>query len=79
MTDPLGRRGQALSYQEEIEPGLFTQVRTVVDPSTGLLLAQVRTNTTTLANGRQAELRVSTSYQVVDWTDERPELPARRD
>ncbi|WP_433224409.1 CU044_5270 family protein [Microtetraspora malaysiensis] len=78
-TDPLGRRGQALSYQEEIEPGLFTQVRIVVDPSTGRLLAQVRTNTTTLADGRQAELRVSTSYQAIGWTDERPELPARRD
>ncbi|MFG1688595.1 CU044_5270 family protein [Nonomuraea sp. NPDC049269] len=78
MTDPLGRRGQALSYQEEIEPGLFTQVRIVVEPSTGLLLAQVRTNTTKLANGRQAELRVSTSYQAIGWTDERPQLPAHR-
>ncbi|WP_433422166.1 CU044_5270 family protein [Microtetraspora malaysiensis] len=78
-TDPLGRRGQALSYQEEAEPGLFTEIRLVVDPGAGRLLAQVRTNTTTLANGRQAELRHSTSYQVVDWTDERPELPARRD
>ncbi|MBT2232041.1 CU044_5270 family protein [Nonomuraea sp. NEAU-A123] len=78
MTDPLGRRGQTLSYQEEIEPGLFAQVQLVVDPSTGLLLAEVRTNTTKLANGRQAELRLSTSYQAIGWTDERPELPAHR-
>ncbi|TQS25514.1 CU044_5270 family protein [Microbispora sp. KK1-11] len=78
MTDPLGRRGQTLTYQEEIEPGLFTQVQLVIDPSTGLLLAEVRTNTTKLANGRQAELRVSTSYQAIGWTDERPELPTHR-
>ncbi|MGI5486278.1 CU044_5270 family protein [Microtetraspora malaysiensis] len=78
MTDPLGRRGQTLSYQEEIEPGLFTQVQLVVDPSTGQLLAEVRTNTTKLADGRQAEMRVSTSFQAIGWTDERPELPTRR-
>ncbi|WP_433367375.1 CU044_5270 family protein [Streptosporangium sp. CA-115845] len=78
MTDPLNRRGQVLTYQEEIEPGLFTKVRLVVDPSTGLLLAEVRTNTTKLANGRQAELRLSTSYQAIGWTDERPELPTHR-
>ncbi|MEV6155479.1 CU044_5270 family protein [Nonomuraea sp. NPDC052129] len=78
MTDPLGRRGQTLSYQEEIEPDLFTQVQLVVDPSTGLLLAEVRTNTTKLANGRQAELRLSTSFQAIGWTDDRPELPTHR-
>ncbi|WP_327104220.1 CU044_5270 family protein [Nonomuraea glycinis] len=78
MTDPLGRRGQTLSYQEEIEPGLFTQVQLVVDPSTGLLLAEVRTNTTELANGRQAELRLSTSFQAIGWTDDRPQLPTHR-
>ncbi|WP_214416621.1 CU044_5270 family protein [Sphaerisporangium fuscum] len=78
-TDPLGRRGQTLSYQEEIEPGLFTRVQLVVDPGTGLLLAEVRTNTTKLANGRRAELRLSTSFQAIGWTDERPELPARRE
>ncbi|MEV4375172.1 MULTISPECIES: CU044_5270 family protein [unclassified Nonomuraea] len=77
-TDPLGRRGQTLSYQEEIEPGLFARVQLVIDPSTGLLLAEVRTNTTKLANGRQAELRLSTSYQAIGWTDERPELPTHR-
>ncbi|MER5419831.1 CU044_5270 family protein [Streptosporangium roseum] len=76
MTDPLGRRGQALSYQEEIEPGLFSKVRIVVDPSTGLLLAEVRTNTTKLADGRRVELRVSRSFQAIGWTDERPELPS---
>ncbi|MBG0828228.1 CU044_5270 family protein [Planomonospora sp. ID67723] len=78
MTDPLGRRGQTLTYQEEIEPGLFSKVQLVVDPSTGLLLAEVRTNTTKLANGRQAELRLSTSFRAIGWTDERPELPTHR-
>ncbi|MFB4270905.1 CU044_5270 family protein [Nonomuraea sp. GTA35] len=78
MTDPLGRPGQVLSYQEEIEPGVFSKVQLVVDPGTGLLLAEVRTNTTKLANGRQAELRLSTSYQAIGWTDERPEPPTHR-
>lgn len=78
MTDPLGRRGQMLSYQEEIEPGLFAKVQLVVDPSTGLLLAEVRTNTTKLANGRQAELRLSTSFRSIGWTNDRPELPTQR-
>ncbi|MFI7708823.1 hypothetical protein [Nonomuraea sp. NPDC049480] len=50
----------------------------MVDPSTGLLLAQVRTDTTKLASGRQAEMRVSTSYQAIGWTDERSELPTHR-
>ncbi|MBG0831972.1 CU044_5270 family protein [Planomonospora sp. ID67723] len=78
MTDPLGRRGQALAYQVEAEPGLFTRVRLIVDPGTGLPLAEVTTNTTELANGRQVEIRHSTSYQAIGWTGERPELPARR-
>ncbi|WP_169949749.1 CU044_5270 family protein [Microbispora sp. H11081] len=78
-TDPLGRRGQALGYRQEIEPGLFTRVLLVVDPATGLPLAEVRTNTTTLADGRRAELRSSTSYQAIGWTDDRPELPAHRE
>ncbi|MDF2704369.1 MAG: hypothetical protein K0R62_21 [Nonomuraea muscovyensis] len=78
MTDPLGRRGQTLGYQEEIEPGLFSKVRLVVDPSAGLLLAEVRTNTTELADGRRAELRVTTSFQAVGWNDERPDLPTPR-
>ncbi|TMR93828.1 CU044_5270 family protein [Nonomuraea basaltis] len=77
ITDPLGRDGQALSYEEEIEPGLFATTQLVVDPGTGLL-AEMRTTTITLANGRQAEIRSSTAYQVAGWTDERPELPARR-
>ncbi|MGW2155630.1 CU044_5270 family protein [Nonomuraea sp. NPDC001699] len=79
MTDPLGRRGETLAYQEEIEPGVFAQVQLVVDPGAGQLLAEVRTNTTQLENGRRAELRLSTSFQAIGWTDERPELPAKKD
>ncbi|UBU10290.1 CU044_5270 family protein [Nonomuraea gerenzanensis] len=74
-TDPLGRRGQSLRYQEEIEPGLFSEVTLVVEPAGGRLLAEVRTNTTRLADGRQAELRVSRSFEEVGWTGERPEPP----
>ncbi|MFI6174346.1 CU044_5270 family protein [Nonomuraea sp. NPDC051191] len=79
MTDPLGRRGETLAYQEEIEPGVFAQVQLVVDPGAGQLLAEVRTNTTKLENGRRAELRLSTSFQAIGWTDERPELPVKKD
>ncbi|MGP4104522.1 CU044_5270 family protein [Nonomuraea sp. KM90] len=78
VTDPLGRDGQALSYEEEIEPGLLTTTQLVVDPDTGRSLAETRTNTITLANGRRTEIRSSTAHQVAGWTDERPELPARR-
>ncbi|MFC6580247.1 hypothetical protein ACFQBS_26330 [Planomonospora parontospora] len=80
MTDPLGRRGQALSYRIEAEPGLFTEIRFVVDPGTGLPLAEVWTwtNTIELANGRRMEIGHSTSFQAIGWTDERPELPASR-
>ncbi|MEV4221282.1 CU044_5270 family protein [Nonomuraea sp. NPDC049725] len=79
VTDPQGRRGQALGYREEIEPGVFARVQLVVDPGSGLLLAEVRRHTTDLADGRQVELRHSTSFQAIGWTDERPGLPARRD
>ncbi|MFF0248006.1 sigma factor [Streptosporangium sandarakinum] len=78
-TDPLGRRGQALVYREEAEPGLFTEIRFVVDPGTGLPLAEMRMNVAKGADGRPVELPSSTSYQVIGWTDERPEPPARRD
>ncbi|GAA4199677.1 hypothetical protein GCM10022252_51820 [Streptosporangium oxazolinicum] len=80
VTDPLGRRGQALGYQliDDEEPGLFTEIRFVVDPGTGLPLAEVWTIVGKLANGRQVEIRHSTSYQAIGWTDERPKLPAQR-
>ncbi|GII79384.1 hypothetical protein Sru01_43660 [Sphaerisporangium rufum] len=77
-TDPLGRRGQAVGYQVEFEPGRFTDVRFLVDPGTGLPLAEVWTNTGRLADGRPVELRNTTSYQAIGWTDERPEVPERR-
>ncbi|HUR09234.1 MAG TPA: CU044_5270 family protein [Nonomuraea sp.] len=79
VADPLGRRGQAISYQVEAEPGLFNKIRFVVDSSTGLPLAQVSTNVGSLANGRQVEIGYSSSYKAIGWTDERPELPAHRD
>ncbi|MFI6483691.1 CU044_5270 family protein [Nonomuraea sp. NPDC050663] len=76
-TDPLGRNGQTLSYQVEAEPGLFTQVRLLIDPSSGLPLSEVWTNTITLADGRTAELRSATSFQTIGWTDDRPDLPTQ--
>ncbi|MFG1755182.1 CU044_5270 family protein [Streptosporangium sandarakinum] len=79
ITDPLGRRGQALVYREEAEPGLFTEIRFVVDPGTGLPLAEMRTNVAKGADGRPVEISSSTSYQAIGWTDERPEPPAHRD
>ncbi|GGP90181.1 CU044_5270 family protein [Streptosporangium pseudovulgare] len=79
ITDPLGRRGQALVYREEAEPGLFTEIRFVVDPGTGLPLAEMRMNVAKGADGRTVEIPSSTSYQAIGWTDERPEPPAHRD
>jgi hypothetical protein len=79
VTDPLGQRGQALSYQVEGSPGQITDIRFMIDSSTGLPLAEVTTTSGELANGQQVEIRYSTSYQAIGWTDERPELPAHRD
>ncbi|GGS76162.1 hypothetical protein GCM10010156_38660 [Planobispora rosea] len=79
VTDPLGRRGQALGYQVEAEPGLFNEIRFVVDPGTGLPLAEVWTHAGRLADGRQVEIGHSTSFQAIGWTDERPEMPGHRD
>ncbi|WP_433375406.1 CU044_5270 family protein [Streptosporangium sp. CA-115845] len=80
VTDPLGRHGQALGYrmEDDEEPGLVTDIRFVVDSRTGLPLAEVWTIAGRLANGRPVEIRHSTSYQAIGWTDERPKLPAQR-
>ncbi|MFI9847797.1 CU044_5270 family protein [Nonomuraea sp. NPDC051941] len=72
VADPLGRRGQALSYEVEASPGQTTEVRFVVDPRTGLPLALETTSPGTLADGRTVQLRHSTSYEAIGWTDDKP-------
>ncbi|MFF5211599.1 CU044_5270 family protein [Streptosporangium sp. NPDC000396] len=69
VTDPLGRTGQAVSRQG----GPNEQSRFVVDTATGQPLVFESTFTT---EGEQ-----HTTYEVIKktgWTDEEPELPARR-
>ncbi|MEU4233607.1 CU044_5270 family protein [Nonomuraea sp. NPDC026600] len=72
VVDPLGRRGQALSYEVEASPGQMTEIRFVVDPRTGLPLAEETTAPGTLADGRTVQLRHSTSYEAIGWTDDKP-------
>ncbi|MEU4834678.1 hypothetical protein [Streptosporangium sp. NPDC023615] len=79
VTDPLGRRGQALGYRAEVGPGVFSDFRLVVDPGNGLPLTKIQTYVTRLADGRQVEISHSTSYRTIGWTDERPGPFARTD
>ncbi|MER5326667.1 CU044_5270 family protein [Streptosporangium roseum] len=81
VKDPLGRTGEAFGYQ--MAPGsgrenAYEAVR-VIDPTTGLPLAQWWTTTVQLAGGRTAKTTSFTAYQRMGWTDAKPSLPAKRD
>ncbi|WP_214323228.1 CU044_5270 family protein [Nonomuraea sediminis] len=71
VTDPLGRTGQALGYQV-VREGRLTDERLVVDPGSGLPLAQQTTNPSRTADGRDVEVGYFTAYQQIGWTDEEP-------
>ncbi|MER6949427.1 CU044_5270 family protein [Nonomuraea sp. NPDC000554] len=80
VKDPLGRTGEALGYQMA---GRARQnsydVTHVIDPETGLPLAQWTTTTVELASGRSAKVTSFTAYQEMGWTDAKPSLPAKRE
>jgi hypothetical protein len=67
VADPLGRTGQALSYQYGT-----SDERLVIDPASGLPLAVETSSVTKAADGRDVEVGHFTAYQQIGWTDERP-------
>ncbi|WP_433258292.1 CU044_5270 family protein [Streptosporangium sp. CA-135522] len=80
VTDPLGRRGRAVSIPRTTETGESEGVdRLVVDAETGLPLAL---ENTAWGPSRQGAAGFSYfSYEAVKktgWTDEKPDLPANR-
>lgn len=69
VTDPLGRTGQAVSFQE----GPAVRTRFVLDTATGQPLASESTFT---YRGKQYE--TYTAIDSIAWTDEEPALPAKQ-
>ncbi|MDA0635526.1 sigma-70 family RNA polymerase sigma factor [Nonomuraea sp. MCN248] len=69
LTEEIEHLYAARSHDSE-QPG--------VDEAMSMLADSDRELPALAANGRQAELRLSTSYQAIGWTDDRPELPGRR-
>ncbi|MET9063800.1 CU044_5270 family protein [Streptosporangium sandarakinum] len=80
MKDPLGRVGEAIGYQVDPrhEEAPYNVVQ-IIDPLTGLPLAQSSTTTVKLAGGRTAKATSFVAYQWMGWTDEEPPLPPERD
>ncbi|MFF0572858.1 CU044_5270 family protein [Streptosporangium saharense] len=69
VTDPLGRTGEAVGFQE----GPAVRTRFVLDTATGQPLASESTYT---YRGRQYE--TYTAIDSIAWTDEEPALPAKQ-
>ncbi|MGV9775229.1 CU044_5270 family protein [Streptosporangium sp. NPDC003464] len=68
VTDPLGRTGQAVSLRHSTG-----EYRLIMDTVTGQPLASVST-----IKGTGGEARSYTAIKRAGWTDDEPELPARR-
>lgn len=71
VTDPLGRTGEALSYQV-VTNGVPSDRRFVIDTATGLPLAEETRGAGRTADGRDVELGSYTAYQNIGWTDQGP-------
>ncbi|MFF5204867.1 CU044_5270 family protein [Streptosporangium sp. NPDC000396] len=77
VTDPLGRTGQALSYEmggRGGRQGRTGDVRFVIDPESGLPLANETKSVGKLADGRAVEVGSFTAYEEIGWTDKKPDL-----
>ncbi|MGV9776493.1 CU044_5270 family protein, partial [Streptosporangium sp. NPDC003464] len=75
VTDPLGRTGQALSYGVDRRGGEAGGGRFVIDPDSGLPLAEETRSVGRLADDRTVEVGSFTAYEEIGWTDEEPDLP----
>ncbi|MEU8148646.1 CU044_5270 family protein [Nonomuraea sp. NPDC048901] len=71
VTDPLGRAGQALSYQV-MRDGRLSDERLVIDAESGLPLATETRSVSRVADGRDVEIGSFIAYQQIGWTDEGP-------
>ncbi|MEU4229218.1 hypothetical protein AB0F17_33410 [Nonomuraea sp. NPDC026600] len=71
VTDPLGRAGQALSYQVMRDDRLSDE-RLVIDAESGLPLATETRIVSRVADGRDVEIGSFIAYQRIGWTDEGP-------
>ncbi|HUR02090.1 MAG TPA: CU044_5270 family protein [Nonomuraea sp.] len=71
VTDPLGRAGQALSYQVMRDDRLSDE-RLVIDAESGLPLATETRSVSRVADGRDVEIGSFIAYQRIGWTDEGP-------
>ncbi|GAA3599273.1 hypothetical protein GCM10022419_098740 [Nonomuraea rosea] len=67
VTDPLGRMGQGLSYQNGLD-----DERLVIDPESGLPLAAETRSRATTDDGREVQIGYFTAYKQIGWTDEGP-------
>lgn len=77
VTDPLGRRGRAVSIPRTTDTGESEGVdRLVVDAETGLPLALEHTNAPDPS--RQGATGYYEAVIETRWTDEKPDLPANR-
>ena len=81
MKDPLGRMGEAIGYQVDPRPGrpAAYDVVQMIDPLTGLPLAESSTTTVELSGGRTTKATSFVAYQRMGWTDEEPPLPPKHD
>ncbi|WP_113702865.1 CU044_5270 family protein [Nonomuraea lactucae] len=71
VTDPLGRTGQGLSYRV-VREGRPSDERLVIDPASGLPLAEETTSAGEAVGGRDVRLGSFTAFQEIGWTDEEP-------
>ncbi|MGW7482392.1 CU044_5270 family protein [Nonomuraea muscovyensis] len=71
VTDPLGRTGQALTYQV-VEDGRLSDRRLVIDPASGLPLAEETSSAATLAGGQDTQVGSFVAFEAIGWTDEEP-------
>lgn len=72
VTDPLGRTGQALSYQVNTPEGRLGTARFVLDSASGLPLAEELKTVGEDTGGKEVEMGSFTAYEEIGWTDEKP-------
>ncbi|WP_329083551.1 CU044_5270 family protein [Streptosporangium sp. NBC_01469] len=83
VVDHLGRVGQAISYPVDTstpqgENKVYGRNRLVIDVASGLPLSREMDGLDRLADGRTYKVASFTAYEQIGWTNDLPDLPARR-